>query len=396
MSVKTTKAIREGLEGVVVGNSGICVIDGHAGSLRYRGIDISDLAEHSTFEETVYLLWHDELPSQTQLEAFKAQLASLRELDDNIWHMLSALPSGLQPMEALRSVVSVLGSSDPDRLDNTREANARRAMRLVAKMPTILAYYYRHHMLGKGRVHPDPALGHAANFLYMLRGERPTPLQERAMDLALVLMAEHEMNASTFAARVTASTLSDMYSAISSAIGTLKGPLHGGANQRAMEMLMDIGEITQVEPYIDAALSAKQRIMGFGHRIYKVIDPRAIHLRDMLEDLCLESGDLQWHRLAEEVAQVVSTKKDGLHPNVDFFAAPLMFVMGVPVDLFTPIFAISRTAGWTAHVMEQYQHNRLLRPVSNYIGQVDRNYTHISQRNGNGNGNGNGNSQLDG
>jgi citrate synthase len=254
------------------------------------------------------------------------------------------------------------------------------AIRLTARMPTIVANWHRH-ANGLERVDPDPELSHAANFLHMLRGERPTALEQQAMDLALVLMAEHEFNASTFAARVTASTLSDMYSAITTAIGTLNGPLHGGANQRAMEMLTEIQDVENVEPYITNALNSKRLIMGFGHRIYKTVDPRAIHLRAMLREVCTQTGEHSWCTLAQAVADAVEEKK-GLYPNVDFFAAPLLHVLGVPVHMFTAAFAMSRVAGWTAHVMEQYSDNRLLRPLSAYVGPAARAYVPMEQRNG--------------
>jgi len=374
-------AVKKGMEGIVVTDSEICSIDGKKGTLRYRGIDVGELATHSTYEETVYLLWFGELPNQSQLTTLRDRLAEEREVDDAVWDLLAGLPDWLQPMEALSTAVSVLSCNDPESNDDSETANVNKAIRLVAKMPTIMANFQRR-VEGKSLVHPNPNLNHAENFLYMLRGgEKVTKLEARAMDQALVLMAEHELNASTFAARVTASTLSDMYSAIISALGTLKGPLHGGANQRAMKMLVEIGNIDNVEPYITAALEAKKRIMGFGHRLYKVIDPRAIYLRQMLTDICVASEDPKWGRLAQNVAEVVEEKK-GLYPNVDFFSAPLFYMMGIPIHLFTPIFAMSRVAGWTAHVMEQYAHNRLLRPVSAYVGPETKPYVPMSNRNG--------------
>jgi citrate synthase len=374
-------AVKEGLEGVVVTNSSICIVDGDTGSLRYRGIEIGELAVHSTYEETACLLWFGELPNQAQLDAFKARLAAERELDGGARGVLVALPGQMQPVEALRTIVSVLSCCDPDAEDRSREANLRKALRLAAKMPTIVAYHYRHSQ-NLEWVPPDPRLSHAANFLYMLRGELPTPLEERALDLALVLMAEHEMNASTFAARITASTLSDMHSAIISAIGTLKGPLHGGANQRAMEMLLEIGAVENAEPYVTRALEAGQRIMGFGHRVYRrMADPRAAYLQEMLHKLCAQSGDLRWCRLAQAVAEAVAGKK-GLYPNVDFFSGPLLYTLEIPLDLFTPVFAISRIAGWTAHLIEQYENNRLLRPLSNYVGDSEKAYVPIELRDG--------------
>jgi len=368
----------KGLEGVVIAESAICSIDGQKGILRYRGIDIADLAPHTTYEETAYLLWFDELPARKQLDEFRARLAEQRELHDSVWNMLTSFPCWPQPMEALRTAVSALSSCDPNAGDETPEANLNKAMYLTAKLPTIVAYYWRHSN-GRERVHPDPQLGHAANFLYMLRGEPPSPLEERAFDMAMVLMAEHEMNASTFAARVTASTLSDMYSAITSAIGTLKGPLHGGANARAMEMLLEIGDVGRVEGYVTEALAGKKRIMGFGHRIYKTTDPRAVVLRGMLCEMDAQSENPHWCNLALNVAETVHAKK-GLYPNVDFFSAPLLYSLGIPTELFTPIFAMSRIVGWTAQVMEQYKDNRLIRPLSRYVGREDRPYVPIEER----------------
>jgi citrate synthase len=282
-------------------------------------------------------------------------------------------------MEALRTAVSALSCCDPDVEDYGHEANLNKAVRLTTRLP-IIATFYQRHLEGKEHVEPDPTLGHAANFLYMLHGERPSPLEERAADLAMVLMADHELNASTFAARVTASTLSDMYSAVTTAIGTLKGPLHGGANQRAMEMLLEIGSIDKVRPYIAAALAAKKRIMGFGHRVYRgKADPRSAYLSAMVRELAEQKQALSLYHLSVAVADAVEEMK-GLYPNVDYYTAPLLYLLGIPLELFTPVFAVSRIAGWTAHVMEQYEHNRLLRPVSAYVGPADRGYVRIQDR----------------
>ncbi len=368
----------KGLEGVVVGDSTISFIDGQQGILRYRGIDIHELAQHSTFEETVYLLLFGDLPTREQLDSFEARLAEERELNDSVWNMLTSFPCWPQPMEALRTAVSSLSSCDPHAADDDREANIAKSIHLIAKMPTIVAYYYRH-IMGLGRVPPNPGLGHAANFLYMLHGEPPTPLRERGMDLALILMADHGLNASTFSARVTASTLSDMYSAITTAIGTLKGRLHGGANQRAMQMLIEIGEVGSAEEYITAALAAKKRIMGFGHRVYKTIDPRAVETRDLVCEMDEQEEEPLWCSLALSVAETVMAEK-GLEPNVDFFTAPLLYTLGIPLDLFTPVFAFSRIAGWTAHVLEQYEDNRLIRPRVRYVGPQEQAYTPIEER----------------
>jgi len=313
------------------------------------------------------------------MDGFTARLRAERSFDGNIRPILASLPGRPPPMEALRTAVSALSCCDPEVEDYGHEANLNKALRLTTRLP-IIATFYQRHLEGKEHVEPDPTLGHAANFLYMLHGERPTPLEERAADLAMVLMADHELNASTFAARVTASTLSDMYSAVTTAIGTLKGPLHGGANQRAMEMLLEIGSIDNVRPYIASALAAKKRIMGFGHRVYRgKADPRSVYLRAMLRELGEQKGDQSLYDLAVAVADTVEEMKN-LYPNVDYYTAPLLYLLDIPLDLFTPVFAISRIAGWTAHIMEQYEHNRLLRPVSSYVGPVDRDYVPIGER----------------
>jgi citrate synthase len=373
-----SEATSKGLEGVVVANSTISSIDGQKSVLRYRGIAIDELASHSIYEEIVYLLLFGELPTHEQLSAFNARLAENRKLDDSVWKMLTSFPCWPQPMEALRSSVSALSSCDPNADDDSRKANIDKAIYITAKMPTIVADYHRYSQ-GLERVPPDPNLSHAANFLFMLRGERPTFLEERAMDLSMIMMAEHGMNASTFAARVTASTLSDVYSAITSAIGTLKGPLHGGANQRAMEMLLEIGEVDNAEPYITAALAAKRRIMGFGHRVYKTMDPRAAYLQGFICEMETQPQAPRWCELAFQIAEIVEAEK-GLYANVDFFTAPLLYTLGIPMDLFTPVFAISRIAGWTAHVMEQYDDNRLIRPMSSYVGPPERPYVPFQER----------------
>jgi citrate synthase len=370
--------IREGLAGVVIAQSQICAVDGSRGTLSFRGYDIGDLACHSTFEETAYLLFYGELPTAGELEAFSARLIAEREIDDTVWSILNILPDSVEPMEALRTCVSALSGSDSADED-CPASRLEKSIRLVAKVPTIVASYYRHRQ-GLQRVNPDPDLAHAANFLYMTTGTRPTPMQAGSMDLAMLLMAEHGFNASTFSARVTAATLSDIYSAVTSAIGTLKGPLHGGANRRAMQMMLDIGTVDNVESYITSALENKRLIMGFGHRVYKTApDPRSAYLRGRLYELCAESGDFHYYDLATAIAETVGAKK-GLYPNVDFYAAPLLYLVGVPLELFVPVFAISRIPGWTAHVMEQYENNRLIRPLATYAGPKDRCYQNIDQR----------------
>lgn len=373
--------VHEGLKGVVVARSTICSIDGDRGMLSYRGIDIADLAQHATFEEVVYLLWTGELPTRTQLEAFKAELAEEREVDEGLYEILRLLSGYMKPMDALRTAVSALAPGGVEGDPFSIQTHFTKAMFLTAKLPTLVAYYCRQ-LQGETWVHPDPNLGHAENFLYMLHGKRPTPLEARAMDLTMLLMAEHGFNASTFAARVTASALSDMGAAITSAMGTLKGPLHGGANQGALEMLLEIGSLDNVEPYIDAALAAKQRILGFGHRIYqKAGDSRVPFIKDVLYKLCEQSGDFHLYELSSAVAETVWERKR-LFANVDFYMAPMLYMLGIPVDLLTPFFAMCRIAGWTAHVMEQYTNNCLIRPSSLYVGPVERAYVPIDERTG--------------
>lgn len=375
----TSLPIHEGLAGVVIARSEICAVDGERGTLSYRGYDIGELACHSTYEETAYLLWYGDLPNRKELEVFSADLAAERDIDDTVWRILTMLPEDVEPMDALRTSVSALSCADVDDGDRCLPSNIDKAIKLVAKFPTIVANYYRIQQ-GLERVHPDPKLGHAANFLMMINGESPTEQQAQTMDMTMLLMAEHGFNASTFAARVTAATLSDMYAAITTAIGTLKGPLHGGANRRAMQMMLEIGSQDKVEAYITDALARKQRIMGFGHRVYKKApDPRSAYLRGRLYELCAEMGDFHFYELATTIAETVETEK-GLYPNVDFYTAPILYLLGIPLELFVPVFAISRIPGWTTHVMEQYAHNRLIRPLSAYVGPDNRTYRLIDQR----------------
>ncbi len=370
--------VYEGLSGVVISASAICDVNGERGTLSYRGYDIGELACRATFEETAHLLWHGDLPSRQELDTLTARLTAERELNGAADLILSALPTHVEPMDALRTAVSSLtcngtNGQDPGSMQEDQ------AICLVAKFPTIVARFYRRrHSLPP--IAPRPDLSHAANFLYMVQGHEPTTLQAQTMDLAMLLMAEHGFNASTFAARVTAATLSDMYAAVTSAVGTLKGPLHGGANEQAMRMMLEIGDVANVAPYIDSALARKQRIMGFGHRVYRnAADPRAAYLRASLFDLCAESGDFHFYELATTIAEVVEAKK-GLHPNVDFYAAPVLYLLGIPLELFVTVFAISRVPGWTAHVMEQYANNKLIRPLSTYVGPENRVYCPIDDR----------------
>jgi len=357
----------KGLEGVVATTSKICYIDGEQGVLAYRGIDIHELAEHSTFEETCYLLWNGELPTRNELKELHEQLAAECKLPDGVVEILRTLPKGALPMDVLRTAVSALGLYDAEEKNNDHAANVRKAIRLTSQIAMIVAAYDRLRK-GKNVVKPDPSLSHSANFLLLLNGEPPSKTAERALDIALILHADHELNASTFAARVTAATLSDMHSAITSAIGALKGPLHGGANEAVFHILEDIDrrKADAVE-YVREMLAQKKKISGFGHRVYHTEDPRATHLRRMSEDLCNSSGQPKWFEMSRRIEQFIKTEKK-LNANVDFYSASTYHVLGIDVDLFTPIFAVSRISGWSAHVIEQLDDNRLIRPRADYVG----------------------------
>ena len=357
----------KGLEGVVATTSKICYIDGDNGVLAYRGIDIHELAEKSNFEETCHLLWHGELPTAAQLKELRDRLASERKLDRAIIDLLRNTPKNASPMDILRTAVSALGIYDRDEKNNDHEANVSKAIRLTSQIAMVVAAIDRVRK-GKKLVDPDPALSHAANFLLLLNGEKPSATAERALDIALILHADHELNASTFAARVTAATLSDMHSAITSAIGALKGPLHGGANEAVFHILEKIDE-TGSDPvaYVRDMLVQKKKISGFGHRVYHTEDPRATHLRKMSEDLCASSGQPKWFEMSRKIEQFIKAEKK-LNANVDFYSASTYHVLGIDVDLFTPIFAVSRISGWSAHVIEQLDDNRLIRPRADYIG----------------------------
>ena len=367
-----------GLAGVIVADSELSYIDGLAGILRYRGYNISDLAQQATYEEVVHLLWFGELPNREQLEALKIRLIGERTIHHGVLTLMSAFPTWPEPIEVLRTAVSALSSYDSESEVNSPDANLRKAIRLVAKMPTIVASYCRLRD-GKDPLSPDPTLGHAANFLYMVSGEKPSALKEQAMNMAMVSMSDHGLNASTFAARVIAATLSDMYSAVTGAIGALKGPLHGAANRGSMEMMLEIGDVTRVEEYVEGALISGKRIMGFGHRVYKTMDPRAMNLKAMVEALSQNGSDTKWGRLALRINEVVTAQK-GLNPNVDFYSGAMMYLLGLSLDVFTPIFACSRVAGWTAQIMEQYNNNRLIRPLAMYIGPEEREYIPLDER----------------
>jgi citrate synthase len=367
MSSLTMTHAPKGLEGVVATTSKICYIDGEQGVLAYRGIDIHELADHSRFEETCYLLWNGSLPTKSQLKELREQLAAERKLDPAIIDMLRGLPKGAMPMDVLRTAVSALGLYDPEQKKGDHAANVSKSIRLTSQIAMLVAAYDRLRK-GKDVVKPDPSLSHSANFLLMLNGVPPSDTAERALDIALILHADHELNASTFAARVTAATLSDMHSAITSAIGTLKGPLHGGANEAVFHILEDI-DSRKADPveYVRELLAQKKKISGFGHRVYHTEDPRATHLRKMSEDLCKSSGQPKWFEMSRKIEQFIKSEKK-LNANVDFYSASTYHVLGINVDLFTPIFAVSRISGWSAHVIEQLDDNRLIRPRADYIG----------------------------
>ncbi len=375
-----TSARPKGLEGVVATTSKICYIDGDRGVLAYRGIDIHELAHNSNFEETCYLLWFGRLPNRAELKELQARLAEERKLDASIINLLRTAPRHALPMDVLRTAVSALSFYDPQEKNNERQANVDKAIRLTSQIAMIVAAYDR---IRKGlpAIEPDRSLSHAANFLLLLNGKRPSLTAERALDIALILHADHELNASTFAARVTAATLSDMHSAVTSAIGALKGPLHGGANEAVFHILEAIDE-SGADPvdYVKGMLAQKKKIPGFGHRVYTTEDPRATHLRMMSRDLGNSSGQAKWFQTSQKVEEFVKADKK-LNANVDFYSASTYHTLGIDVDLFTPIFAVSRVAGWTAHVIEQLEDNRLIRPRADYVGpQYPSAYVPIEQR----------------
>ena len=359
---------KAGLEDIVATSSAICYLDGARGVLAYCGYDIHDLARHSTFEEVCFLLWQRRLPSRAELGDLQSQLVAARPLPEAIIRLMRSLPQG-NSMDALRTLTSALAHYDPDVNDNSPQANARKAVKLTAQTASLVAAIGRINA-GAAPIQPDPVLSHAANFLYMLTGERPDALATRAFDVALILHADHELNASTFAARVAAATLSDLHSTIVAAIGTLKGPLHGGANADVMRLLLEIGPGAAPEKGEDAVrakLARKEKIPGFGHRVYTTEDPRATHLREMSREIGRRSGQPAWYEMSQRIEAVMKAEKK-LNPNVDFYSASTYYVLGIAVDLFTPIFAVSRISGWTAHVLEQFAHNRLIRPRAEYVG----------------------------
>jgi 2-methylcitrate synthase len=363
-----TAAGKAGLEDVVATSSAICFLDGDRGVLAYCGYDIHDLAEKATFEEVCFLLWHRRLPTRAELGDLKTALVAARPLSEPVQRLLRSLPRS-DGMDVLRTAASALAHFDPDAEDNSPQASYRKSVRLTGQIASLVATYGRLNA-GGAPIQPDPVLGHAANFLYMLTGDRPGATAVRAFDVALILHADHELNASTFAARVVAATLSDVHSAVVAGIGALKGPLHGGANADVMKLLIELGPEAsdeRIESTIRGKLARKEKIPGFGHRVYKTEDPRATHLRHMSKALGEAADQTRWFTMSQKIEALVKAEKK-LNPNVDFYSASTYYTLGIPIDLFTPIFAVSRVSGWTAHVLEQYANNRLIRPRAEYIG----------------------------
>lgn len=376
---------KAGLEGVVAVPSSICFIDGAAGRLVYRGYEIGDLVEHATFEEVAFLLWEGDLPDREQLAGLREELGRGAAIPPHVMSLLKDLPKQTQPMDALRTAVSALATADPDLENDDRPADRRKAARITAQLPTIVAAFHRLRN-GQQPVSPDRTLPLAANFLYMLNGKRPHDTLSRVLDAALVLHAEHGMNASTFAARVTAATMADLHAAITAASAALKGPLHGGANQDVMHLLLSCGDAEAAVRKVTQMLASGQKVPGFGHRVYRTFDPRAHFLRKMSKQLGEAAGNTRWYEMSERLIPIMRDtpnaegKPRNLNPNVDFFSASAYYTVGIPIDLFTPIFAIARVAGWSAHVMEQHENNRIIRPTDDYTGPFDRKVVPISQR----------------
>ncbi|HET7791249.1 MAG TPA: citrate/2-methylcitrate synthase [Gemmatimonadales bacterium] len=366
------------MEGVVATESAICYVFGEEGRLIYRGYDINDLADHSTFEETAYLLLKGDLPGRAALKAFTAELKGAQRLDRVVLRVIKDAPADAKPMNVLRTAVSAAVFTDPDKNDNTAAGEYRKAVRLIAQLPTILATFHRLRT-GAKPLAPRRGLSLAANFLYMLTGQVPEADVERAFDVALILHADHELNASTFAARVIAATLGDVHGAVTGAMAALAGPLHGGANMEVMKMLLEIQSPDRADSWIREALAQKRKIMGFGHRVYRTEDPRAAQLRRLSEELGRKIGQAQWFAIQRVIEEVMKREK-GLYCNVDFYSGSLYYEMGIPLDLYTPIFALSRVSGWCAHVLEQHADNRLIRPRAEYTGAMDRRWAPLRKR----------------
>ena len=371
--------MKAGLEDIIAGESGICYIDGDKGILAYRGYNIHELALNSTFEETSHLLWFGTLPKAADLRDTTKKIAASRALPQPVLDLMKSFPAKTLPMEVLRTAVSSLSMHDAEAEDMSPAANLRKAIRLTAQCGTVVAAFERIRN-GKPPVEPRQDLGHAANFYYMMTGNAPNETIVRALDIALILHADHEWNASTFAGRVTAATESDIYSSVTSALGALKGPLHGGANENVMRMLLELGDISKVDAYVRDMFAKKKKIPGFGHRVYRTEDPRATHLRRMSREAGEREGQRKWYDMSQRIEEIVKAEKR-LNPNVDFYSASTYYVIGLPIDLFTPFFAVSRVSGWTAHILEQYSNNRLIRPRAEYIGPPpDLKWTPVDRR----------------
>ncbi len=373
-----TGAAAAGLRGVVAASSSIGDVNGEQGILIYQGYDIHDLAEHSTFEETIYLLWNGRLPKREELDEFRRQIGECYEVPRQVVDLIRTFPKETGPMDSLRTAISALAIYARNPHDISREAAVKTATRLAAQFPVVVAAIER---IRKGQepVAPKPELNIATNFLYMLRGEMPEEREARIFDVCLILHADHELNASTFTARVVAGTLADIYASVTAAIAALSGPLHGGANTNVMKMLLEIGDPSKAEEFVKNALAQKRKIMGIGHAVYKTEDPRATHLRRFSKEMGEKHGDTRWYDIARKVEEYMLREK-GMYPNVDFYSASTYYMMGIPLDLYTPIFAVSRISGWTGHILEQYANNKLIRPRAEYIGPRGLKYVPIDQR----------------
>src|SRR3989454_10793377 len=367
-----------GLEGVVAAETKLCDLDGKNGRLAYGGYDIEDLARRASFEEACHLLWYGDLPNAAQLDKTTLALIAAREIPTDLVQAFKLMPKATDPMRVLQAAVAVLGMSDPDTTDNSHAANLRKALRLTSQMATAICAHHRVRS-GQEPIRPASDLSHAANFLYMLTGNRSSGVVAKAFDASLTLYAEHELNASTFTTRVIVSTQFDLHSAVGVGVGALKGPLHGGAGEAVMRTLMEIGEVANVDTFSDRALAGKRRLIGFGHRVYKAGDPRAAILRGMAEEACRQSGQFKWYEMAVKLHARINAAK-GLIPNVDFYSAPLFYSLGIPVDLFTPVIAAGRIAGWTANIIEQHDDNRLIRPRGEYVGPKRRAFVPVDTR----------------
>ncbi|MFL6208085.1 MAG: citrate/2-methylcitrate synthase [Pyrinomonadaceae bacterium] len=367
-----------GLRGVVAASSSIGDVNGERGELIYQGYNIHDLAAHSTFEEVVFLLWHGRLPNQSELDELKQTIGASYEVPPQVLDLMRSFPRTAEPMDTLRTAISALAFYDQNARDTSRAGALRTATRLTAQFPVIVAAIERLRQ-GQELIAPESELNLASNFLYMLKGELPAERAARIFDVCLILHADHELNASTFTARVVAGTLADMYNAVTAALGALAGPLHGGANTNVMKMLLEIGEVERAESYVQAALAEKRKIMGIGHAVYKTEDPRATHLRKFSKEMGERKGETKWYEISRRIEEIVHREK-GMYPNVDFYSASTYYMMDIPLDLYTPIFAVSRISGWTGHILEQYANNKLIRPRAEYIGPRDLTYVPIAER----------------